>query len=110
MALKISELKRYSYQQQSTINDVVDKVDNNTSICSKSDRSIPDMIKTSGTPLTIDSSEQSTTQSLIASLTLSLAEAKRSRYRPRNKRGPGGCDDPVDRSKGGEGGKGAERY
>ena len=51
------------------------------------------MIETSGTPSTAESSELSTTQALIASLTSSLPEAEKNRYRPRNKQGPGrGCD------------------
>ena len=84
MAIKISELERYTDRQQCTVNDLVDKVDKDPSICSRSDQSIPGMIETNGTP-SIDSLELSTSQALIASLQSSLAEAKKNRYRSRNK-------------------------
>ena len=54
MALKISQLEQYTDQQQLTINDVVDKVNNEASICSKSDPSIPGLIDTSGIPSASD--------------------------------------------------------
>ena len=76
MALKISQLKWYTNQEH-TINDVVDKVNDEASIRSKSDWSFPEMIDTSGTPSAPDLLELSTVQALIASLTSSLAEAER---------------------------------
>ena len=63
---------------------MVDKVNDDASIRSKSDQSIPGVIDTSGTPST-NSSELSTAQALIASLTASLADAEGNRYIPRNK-------------------------
>ena len=89
MALKISQLERYTDQQQHTINDVVDKVNDDTSIFSKSDCSIPGMIDTSGTPSASDSSKLSIAQALIATLTANLVEANRNCHIPRNKRGAG---------------------
>ena len=79
MALKVSQLERYTDQQQNTINDVVDKVNDDAS---RSDRSIPGVIKTKGTPSTSDSSELSTAQALIISLTASLVDAEKNRYIP----------------------------
>ena len=87
MALKISQLERYIDQQQHTINNVVDKVNNEAIICSKSDRSIPGMIDTSGTPSASDASKLLTVQALIASLTSSLAKDKRHNHIPRHKQG-----------------------
>ena len=87
MVLKISQLERYTDQQQHTLNNVVDKVNDEASVHSKSDQSIPGVIDTSGTPST-KSSELSTTQALIASLTASLAGAERNRYIPCNKVDP----------------------
>ena len=96
MALKISQPERYTDQQQHTIKDVVDKVNDEASVQSKSDQSIPGVIDTSDTPLT-DSLELSTAQALIASLTSSLPEAERNRYIPRNKQAPGGPGQGSDR-------------
>ena len=87
MTLKISQLERYTDQQQNTINDVVDKVNDEAN---RSNRSIPGVIETNGTLLTIDFSELSTAQALIASLTTSLADAERKRYIPPHKRKQGG--------------------
>ena len=69
MALKIGELERYTDRQQNMVNELVDEVNDDPSICSRSDQSIPGMIETSGTPSIADSSELSTAQVLIASLT-----------------------------------------
>ena len=105
MALKISQLERYTHQQQHTINNVVDKVNNEVSICSKSNHSIPGMIDTSGTPSASASSKLLTAQALIASLTSSLVEAEKNRYILRNKRRPGQGGDqpgPASRGRGGE--------
>ena len=74
MALQISRLERYTDQQQSAINNVIDKVQDKQS---KGNRSIPRMIETTSTPSTADSSELSTAQALIESLTLRLDEAER---------------------------------
>ena len=80
MVLEISQLKQYADQQQHTINDVVDKINDEASIRSKNDRSIPGMIDMSSTPSASDSSELSIAQALIKSLTSSLAEAERNCY------------------------------
>ena len=94
--------------KKTAINDVIDKVQEDPNICSRGDRSIPGMIETSGTPSTADSSELSTAQALIASLTSSLAKAKRNQYVPRRwQPGPGWGSDragPAGRS-----GRGGER-
>ena len=109
MALKISQLKRYTDQQQGTINDVVDKVNDDPSIRSRGDRSIPGMIETSDSPSTTDSSKLSTAQALIASLTSSLAEAERNCYRRRQRQGPGRGRGGDRASTGGRDGRGGKR-
>ena len=58
---------------------MVDKVNDDAS---RSDRSIPGVIETKGTPSTSDSSELSTTQALIVSLTASLVGAEKYQYIP----------------------------
>ena len=108
MALKISQLERYTNRQQVVINDVIDKVQDDDSVRSRSDRFIPGVIKTNGTPSTTNSSELSTAQALIASLTASLADAERNRYIPTHRRQPGGPgqgndrDGPAGRGRGGD--------
>ena len=82
MALKISQLEKYTDEQQLAINDVIDKVEDDPSIRSRGDRSIPRMIETRRTPSTADSSKLSTAQALIASLTSRLDEAERNRHVP----------------------------
>ena len=107
MALKISQLERYTNRQQEAINDVIDKVQDNTSVCSRSDKSTPGVIDINGTSTT-DSSELSTAQVLIASLTVSLADAERNRHVPRRDRpglGRGGGHSGL----AGRGVKGGER-
>ena len=104
MVLKVSQLERYTDQQQTTINDVVDKVNDEAS---RSDRSIPGVIETKGTPSTSDSFELSTAQALIVSLTASLVEAEKNHYIPqRDRPGPGGRVDGRGRGRGrGRGGR-----
>ena len=77
MALKISQLEQYTDQQQHTINDMVDKVNDKASI---SDRSISGIIDTIGTPSISDSSALSTAQPLIVSLTASLVDTEKNPY------------------------------
>ena len=89
MALKINKLERYKDQQQHTINNVVDKVNNEPSVHSMSDWFIPGVIDTSGTPSTV-SLELSTAQAMVASLLSNLEEADVNCYIPRNKQAPSG--------------------
>ena len=89
MALKVSQLEQFTDQQNTIINDVVDKVNDEAS---RSDRCIPRMINTVGTPSTSNSSALSTAQALIVSLTASLVDAEKNRYvlhRDRDQPGPG---------------------
>ena len=107
MALKIGQLERYTDRQQEAINDVVDKVQDNTSVRSRSDKSIPGVINTNGTSTT-DSSELSTAQALIVLLTASLADAERNRHVPQRDQsgGPGrGGGHPSPAGRGGRGGE-----
>ena len=87
MALKITQLERFTDQQNTTLSDVIDKVNDEAS---RNDRSIPGMIDTAGTPSTSKSLALSTAQALIVSLTASLADAeKRQRVPRRDQQGPG---------------------
>ena len=74
MALKITQLERFTDQQNTTLSDVIDKVNDEAS---RSDRSIPGIINTAGTPSTSESLALSTAQALIVSLTTSLADAEK---------------------------------
>ena len=90
MALKISQLGHYTDQQQAASHDVIDKVQDDASVRSRSIRSIPGMIDTNRTPSTTDSSKLLTTQALIVSLTSRLDEAEKNHYVPRRRQpGPG---------------------
>ena len=80
MALKITQLERYADDQNKTLDDIIDKVNDEAS---RSDRSIPGVIDTSGTSSLSDSSALSTAQALIVSLTARVAEAESRRYIPR---------------------------
>ena len=87
MALKITQLKRFTEKQNNTHYKVIDKVNDEAS---RGDRSIPGIINTVGTPSTSNSSALSTAQALIVSLTASLADAESRQYVPRrDQRGPG---------------------
>ena len=87
VALKITQLEPFTNQQHTTFSDVIDRVNDEAS---RSDRSIPGVIDTLGTPSMSNSSALSTAQALIVSLTASLADAESRRYVPcRNQRGPG---------------------
>ena len=88
MALKITQLKRYADDQNKTLDDIIDKVNDEAS---RSDRSIPGVIDTSGTSLPSESSALSTAQAFIVSLTARVAEVESRRYVPSrdNRRGPG---------------------
>ena len=103
IALKIGELEQYTNRQSSTVNELVDKVKDDQSICSRSNQSIPEIIDTSGTP-SIDSSKLSTAQALIASPPSSLAEAEKNCYQSRNRQGGRGGDQT-----GGRGSRGGDR-
>ena len=101
MALKITQLERFTERQNTTLNKVIDKVNDEAS---RGDRSIPGIIDTAGTPSTSDSSALSTAQALIVSLTASLADAESRRYVPRrDQRGPGRFGDGRGRGPGGQG-------
>ena len=87
IALQIGRLKRYTDQQQSAINNLIDKVQDDQS---RGDRSVPGMIETTSTPSTADSSEISIGQALISLLKSRLDDAKRNQYAPnRQRRQPG---------------------
>ena len=79
IALKVSQLERYTDQQQTPINDVVDKVNDEAS---RSNRSISRVNKTKGTQSPSDSSELYTAQALIVSLTASLVDAEKNPLHP----------------------------
>ena len=85
MALEISELKQYTDRQQSTVNELVDQVDNIASESSQSNQSIPGRINTSDSGPSTDSLELSTAQALISSLKTSLADAEKNRFQPRGR-------------------------
>ena len=85
MALKVSELKRYTNQQQSTFNELVDQINDASSVRSQSDQSIPRMIDTNDSGPSTDSLELPTTQAPITSLQSSLADTEKHRYLPRNR-------------------------
>ena len=78
------------------------------SVRSRSDRSIPGVIETNGTPSTTDSSKLATAQALIASLTANLADVERNQYIPPHRRYPGGPgrggdrNDPAGRGRAGD--------
>ena len=57
MALKITQLERFTDDQKKNLSDVINKVNDKAS---RSDRSIPGVINTSGTPSTSNSSELAT--------------------------------------------------
>ena len=71
MALKIVQLKQFTDDQNKTLSDVIDKVNDEAS---RSDKSIPGVINRSGTPSTFGSSALSTAQALILSLTVRVAD------------------------------------
>ena len=79
MALKIMQLERFADDQNKTLSDVIDKVNDEAS---RSDRSIPRVIDTSGTPSLSKSSALSTAQALIVSLTARVADAENRGYIP----------------------------
>ena len=81
MVLKVSQLERFTDQQNTTLNNVVDKINDEAS---RSDRSIPGIINTAGTPSTSESLALSMAQALIVSLTVSLADTERGVLGPVN--------------------------
>ena len=100
MALKVNQLERFTNQLQGGVNNLIDKVQDDTSVQSRSKRSIPGVIDTDKS--TSDSSDLSTVQSLILSLTASLVDAEKNQYIPqRDQRGPSGRVDGRSRSRGG---------
>ena len=87
MALKITQLERYADDQNKTLSDVIDKVNEEAS---RGDRSIPGMIETSTPSSSSESSALSAAQALVASLQAKLTDAESRRYDPnRNRQGPG---------------------
>ena len=79
MALKITQVERYADDQNKTLSDVINKVNDKAS---RSDRSIPGVIDTSRPPSPSKSSALSTAQALIASLTARVADTESRRYNP----------------------------
>ena len=73
ITLKITQLEQFTDQQNNTLSDVIDKVNDEAS---RSDRSISGVIEKSGTLSTSDSSALSTNQALIIPLTASLEDAE----------------------------------
>ena len=78
MVLKVGQLERFTDQLQGGVNDLIDKVQDDASVRSRSDRSIPGVINIDKS--TTDSSDLSTAQALTASLTASLVDAEKNRY------------------------------
>ena len=107
MALQIMRLEKYTDDQQSAINNVIDKVQDDQS---RGDRSIPGLIETSTTPSVADSAELSQAQALIASLTSRLTVAEQQRHDPHRQRRQPGRGRGGDRANGGgRGGDGRPR-
>ena len=77
IALKITKLERFTDDQNKTLSDMIDKVYDEAS---RSDRSIPGVIDTSGTPSSSESSALYTAQTLIVSLTAKIADAENRQY------------------------------
>ena len=104
MALNITQLERFTDQQNTTLSNVIDKVNDEAS---RNDRSIPRMIDTAGTPSTSDLLALPTAQVLIVLLTASLADAeKRQHVLCSNHRGPGRFVDVQGRDPGRDPGQG----
>ena len=104
MALKVNQLERFTNQLKGGVNDLIDKVQDNTSVCSRSDKSFPGVIDTDKS--TSDYSDLSTAQALIASLTVSLIDTEKNRYTPlRDRPGPGGRSNGRGRGRGGREGE-----
>ena len=105
-ALQLMRLEKYTDDQQSAINNIIDVQQNQ----SRSNRSIPGLIETTTTPSLADTTELTTAQALIASLTSRLTVAERERYDPNRQqnRQPGGPgrggdqNDPAVRGRGGD--------
>ena len=79
MALKITQLERYADDQNKTLSNVIDKVNDEAS---RSNRSIPGMINTSTPSSPSKTSALTTAQALIASLQARLTNAESRRYDP----------------------------
>ena len=97
-------IDKYTDDQQSALNGLIDREGHN-----RSDRSIPGLIEMSTTPSLGDTTELTTAQALIASLTSRLSVAEHQQYNPNRTRrqpvGPGrGGDqnDPAGRDRGGD--------
>ena len=100
MALTVNQMERFTDQLQGGVNDLIDKVQDDTSVRSRSDRSIPGVIDTDKS--TSVSSDLSTAQALIVSLTASLVDVEKNQYIPqRDQPGPGGRVDGKGRGRGG---------
>ena len=84
--LQIMRLKKYTDDQQVALNGLIDRESQSRS----GERSIPGVIKTTTTPSLGDTTELSSAQALIASLTSQLSVAQRQRYDPNRNRQPGG--------------------
>ena len=83
-ALQLMRLDKYTDDQQSALNGLIDREGQ-----SRSDRSIPGLIETSTTPLLGDTTELTTAQALIASFSSQLSVAQKQRYDPNRQRQPG---------------------
>ena len=106
MALKITQLERFMDDQNKTLSDVIDKVNDEAS---RGDRSIPGMIDTSTSSSTSKSSALSTAQALVVSLQARLTEAESRKYDPNHNRQGPGRGRGGDRNGGGPGRGGAGR-
>ena len=80
VGLEVGELEQYTDRQQSTVDELVDWVNDITNVRSWSDQSIPRIIYTSDSGPSTDSSKLSTAQALIASLQTGLSDAKKNYY------------------------------
>ena len=79
MTLKITQLERYADDQNKTLSNMIDKVNDEAS---RSNRSIPGMIDTSTPSSLSESSALTTAQALIALLQARLTDAESRQYDP----------------------------
>ena len=84
-ALQIMQLEKYTNDQQVALNGLIDRESQ-----SRSDRSVPGLIETTTTPSLGDTTELTSAQALIASLTSQLSVAQQQRYDPNRQQQPGG--------------------
>ena len=79
-------LEKYTDDQQVALNGLIDREAQSRS----GERSIPGVIETTTTPSLGNTTELSSAQALIASLTSQLSVAQQQRYDPNRQRQPGG--------------------